>query len=197
VTPKDDDGERGPSSKAEKRRRKRKARHDAPKERVLHTRVPAVLEDELKRLAKNLRVPVSNVVRAILEDAVDAVDAMGGIAEDELVGFADRMQRQRDHLRDRVTRRGEAPEVDATDDEGPSSADEDEAADAPPTCPTERPDALDGVFGFQPLVLASDTACSVCGATLAAGSDAHRALFDDPSRRVFLGPSCRLLPEKG
>ena len=43
------------------------------KERVLHTRVPAVLEEELKRLATALRMPVSNLVRAVLEDAVDAV----------------------------------------------------------------------------------------------------------------------------
>ena len=32
---------------------------EARKERVLHTRVPAVLERELKRFADNLRVPVS------------------------------------------------------------------------------------------------------------------------------------------
>lgn len=185
MAPKDDD-DREPSSR-EERRRKRRARRNAPKERVLHTRVPAVLEDELKRLAKNLRVPVSNVVRVILEDAVDAVDAMGGIAEDELVGFADRLQRQRDHLRDRVTRRTEPPDADEAE----------EAEDAAPSCPAARPEALEGVFGFQPMVLASETECSVCGATLAAGSDAHRALFDDPSRRVFLGPNCRLLPERG
>ena len=47
------------------------------KERVIHTRVPAVLEQELKRLADGLRVPVSNVVRTILEDAVDALDSVG------------------------------------------------------------------------------------------------------------------------
>ena len=40
------------------------------KERVLHTRIPAVLETELKRLAGSLRVPVSNLVRTI-PDAVD------------------------------------------------------------------------------------------------------------------------------
>src|SRR5271166_3750848 len=48
---------------------------DAKKERVLHTRVPAVLERELKRFADNLRVPVSNLVRTILEDAVSVADA--------------------------------------------------------------------------------------------------------------------------
>lgn len=58
---------------------------DSPrKERVLHTRVPAVLEEELKRFAKNLRVPVSNVVRAILEDALKMADRATGSVEDRL-----------------------------------------------------------------------------------------------------------------
>ena len=60
------------------------------KERVLHTRIPAVLEQELKDLAENLRVPVSNVVRTILEDAVNTVDVVGRRAESELRGVAER-----------------------------------------------------------------------------------------------------------
>lgn len=42
------------------------------KERVIHTRIPAGLEDQIKRLAEGLRVPVSNLVRNMLEDAIDA-----------------------------------------------------------------------------------------------------------------------------
>lgn len=61
------------------------------KERVLHTRVPAVLETELKRLAASLRVPVSNVVRAILEDAIDTMDVATGAATDELRSVAERL----------------------------------------------------------------------------------------------------------
>ncbi|MBW2159042.1 MAG: hypothetical protein JRH14_03620 [Deltaproteobacteria bacterium] len=49
----------------------KESRQDARKERVLHTRVPAILEQELKRVANAWRVPVSNVVRALLEDALD------------------------------------------------------------------------------------------------------------------------------
>jgi hypothetical protein len=79
---------------------------DAPdepprKEKVLHTRVPAVLEQELKRLAKSLRVPVSNVVRAILEDAVDTMDVVGRRAESELRDVADRLSRERVRVRRR------------------------------------------------------------------------------------------------
>ena len=63
----------------------------ARKGKVLHTRVPEVLEQELKALAHNLRVPVSNVVRTILEDAVNTVDVIGRRAEDEIRGVAERM----------------------------------------------------------------------------------------------------------
>lgn len=169
-----------------RRKRRKSRRGEAPKERVLHTRVPAILEDELKRLAKNLRVPVSNVVRAILEDAVDAVDTVGEVAEDELVGFADRLARQRDQLRDRVARRGAAP----------VEPEETAAPDADEGCPEAAPEILEGVFGFQPLVLATAAECAVCKKPLPAGSSASRALFDDPKKRVFLASTCRLMPEK-
>jgi hypothetical protein len=46
------------------------------KERVLHTRIPAALEDQIKRLAEALRVPVSNLVRNMLEDAIDVTRRM-------------------------------------------------------------------------------------------------------------------------
>ena len=172
--------------------RRRRVRADAPKEKVLHTRVPAVLDQELKRLATSLRVPVSNVVRAILEDAVDAVDSVGSRAEGELMGFVDRLAKQRDELRHRIARR-EAEPARSTAEE-PDAIDEEE--EEGPRCPDEAPAILDGVFGYQPLVLAADATCSVCGRALPAGTDAHRALFDEPGPRVFLGPECRLLPAK-
>ena len=162
---------------------------DAPKDKVLHTRVPAVLDEELKRLAKNLRVPVSNVVRAILEDAIDAVDTVGARAEGEIKGFVDRLHKQRGELRDRVVRHHH-------DDEEREETRR-EVAPEPLPCPAELPEILEGVFGYQPLVLATETSCSVCGRKLPAGGDAHRALFDEPGRKVFLGPECRLVPEKG
>ncbi|HJL16748.1 MAG TPA: hypothetical protein RMH99_13880, partial [Sandaracinaceae bacterium LLY-WYZ-13_1] len=122
--------------RAERRRRRRRARADAPKEKVLHTRVPAVLDEELKRLAENLRVPVSNVVRAILEDALDAVDSVSERAEDELLGFADRLSRRRDELRHRVEREGEGREGrdDGPEPPAPRGADASESVEAPP-CP--------------------------------------------------------------
>ncbi len=74
------------------------------KERVLHTRVPAVLERELKRLAESLRVPVSNLVRAVLEDAVAVADQAGENVESRLKSFAENLEHERDKLRRRVIR---------------------------------------------------------------------------------------------
>lgn len=72
------------------------------KERVLHTRIPAVLEQELKRFADNLRIPVSNLVRTILEDAVSVADAAGSNVEAGLKSAAAQLQAERERLRARV-----------------------------------------------------------------------------------------------
>lgn len=127
------------------------------KERVIHTRVPAVLEQELKRLAEGLRVPVSNVVRTILEDAVDALDSVGELAEGELRGVRDRLRQRREQLRPH---------------------------DEP------RPAPLAGVVGFQPLLLARDERCTLCGRALAAGSQAYLGIGAPDGARVLIDRGC-------
>jgi hypothetical protein len=72
------------------------------KERVLHTRVPAVLERELKRFADNLRVPVSNLVRTILEDAVNVADGVGTGLEERLKRAAKTLEHERERLKKKV-----------------------------------------------------------------------------------------------
>ncbi|AKF06570.1 hypothetical protein [Sandaracinus amylolyticus] len=149
----------------------------AKKERVLHTRVPAVLEQELKRLATNLKMPVSNLVRAILEDALDAVDAVGQRAEGELHGIAERLRVQRDALRSTAVARPARTPAD------PSQ----------PACPSASV-SLEGVIGFQSLVLVADATCTACGRTLRKGTKACRGVREEPGPRVLLGPECELLP---
>jgi hypothetical protein len=77
-------------------------RDDEKKERVLHTRVPAVLERELKRFADNLRIPVSNLVRTILEDAVSIADAAGDRVEERLKTTAKQLEHERERLKKAV-----------------------------------------------------------------------------------------------
>jgi hypothetical protein len=106
VTQMVEDG-RAPRETPEPKEEPPPASSDAPrdqgrKERVLHTRVPAVLERELKRFADNLRVPVSNLVRTILEDAVNVADAASENVEVRLKRAAAHIGEEREKLKKRV-----------------------------------------------------------------------------------------------
>lgn len=80
------------------------ARPDGKKERVLHTRIPAVLEQELKAVATALRIPVSNLVRTILEDAVAVADRATGHVETSLERAARSVHAEREKMREKVKR---------------------------------------------------------------------------------------------
>ena len=151
------------------------------KERVLHTRVPGVLEDELKRLAGALRVPVSNVVRAILEDAVDAADLVTRRTEGELRGWTERLAGERERLRERVSpMRARQDRADETKREPVASS----VAAQKPTAP------LESVIGFQALLLATEAHCAVCARALPAGEEAFLGIRDGAGPRVILGHEC-------
>ncbi|MFI5300833.1 MAG: hypothetical protein ACHREM_22350 [Polyangiales bacterium] len=85
---------------------------DTKKERVIHTRVPAGLEQELKRLADHVRVPVSNLVRTILEDAVEMADRAGREVEHELHKAASQVSLKRAEI---LGRKGPQPTRSALD----------------------------------------------------------------------------------
>jgi hypothetical protein len=91
-----DGGPRGPQDK---------------KERVLHTRIPVVLEQELKRFADNLKVPVSNLVRTILEDALTVADHATGRVEAELQAAARLAFHKREALRAKLKPRSTLDDV--------------------------------------------------------------------------------------
>lgn len=168
---------------SESGKRKKKTKKKAPrKERVLHTRVPEVLEVELKRTAQALRVPVSNLVRTILEDAVSAAQAVGRAAEDELRGAADRLGHERDRWTVGANTAG--ANVGKAKSELPVEEAEPREAEAP------APDPLEGVIGFQPLVLAVKTSCSKCGKPLDPGSEALLGVRAEPGPRIIVGPEC-------
>jgi len=89
----------------------------ARKERVIHTRVPAPLEEELKRFAEELRIPVSNLIRTILEDALAAADQAGQRVERGLRDSAARLAHGRNHLRRTLV--GRLPAADGRRDRDP------------------------------------------------------------------------------
>ena len=162
------------------------------KERVIHTRVPALLEQELKRMAQSLRVPVSNVVRAILEDAVDAVDRVGRKAEGEVRGLAELLAHNRDRLRGMALGR---TREDANSKEPAPSIKPLGRADADPShtpasAPMPAKSMLDGIIGYQPLELTMAAQCAVCGRALGAGDQAFVGVRAVDGPRVLIGREC-------
>ena len=139
------------------------------KERVLHTRVPAVLEQELKRFAENLRIPVSYLVRTILEDELNAADLASDHVEERLRKAARQLERERTKLKQVLV-----PERDAAG----------------------APSLLEGVFAFQEVILARRASCAQCDKLLDPGETAHLGLSDDASveGRLFVCPVC--VPKK-
>ena len=135
------------------------------KERVIHTRVPAVLEQELKRLAENIRVPVSNLIRTILEDAVDMADRAGRGVEEELRHAASTLSSKRENILSKGKKRAQGT--------------------------GRKADALEGVIGFQPLSLATDSRCAKCDAALDVGEEANLGITADPTApRVVVCNEC-------
>jgi hypothetical protein len=142
-------------------------RHErSRKERVLHTRISESLAEDLRRVADDLRVPVSNLVRNVLEEAFSVVETVtGNVGElieevmDEAEAVRDRIQ-SRQRRRSRGTRRTAAPEAE--------SAEAAAAASAPPRD--------DEVIGWQPLVLARPQRCESCGTLMGRGDSAYASV---------------------
>jgi hypothetical protein len=140
------------------------ARRSERKERVLHTRVPEVLVEDLKQLAEGMKVPVSNLVRTALEEAVAALSAVSRKTEGELRGLAARFG---------DAGRGE--------DRGLGRSVRGSAAPRPP---------LEGVVGFQPMTLARDAVCALSGRSLAIGEEAYFGVRDGEGPLVIVAPEC-------
>lgn len=112
------DGEQ-PGCRSERNRgghRSRHGRRRARKARVLHTRISDSLAEDIRRIADDLRVPTSNLVRNVLEEVFDVVesvsDDVGGLFEevlDEAEAARQRiaMARSRSHGRRRQRPRDE------------------------------------------------------------------------------------------
>jgi hypothetical protein len=140
------------------------------KDRLIQTRVPESLESALKEEATRRRLPVSQLVRNILEDTLqivgDVVDGVDAIVQDSIA-----LGRQvgQNVARARSTGATTEPAATATM----------EAATSPPQ-PADP--ALDDVYAWNEVVPSRPATCSSCGVALAAGSPAFVGLRDDPSR---------------
>jgi hypothetical protein len=196
-------GPREPSEGRESRKKEKEAGRDARrsardarrgrKERVIHTRVSDELAEDIRKLAEDLRVPASNLVRNVLEEVFTVVETVsedvGELFEDvidEAEEARDRIRWRVQQRRDRARRRqsfGPEPEEDVE-----AELRRDEAGETTEP-PRQRPDFAD-VLGWQPLLLNQDRGCSDCGATLGRGVSAFVGLTESGISKTTLCREC-------
>lgn len=217
-TPREDEGHAaaegagGPEERRHRRqhRHRRRHRHGERKEKVLHTRVSEQLSDDIRRLAEDLRVPASNLVRNVLEEVFAAVenvsDDFGDLFEDfveEAEATRDRLRHARRGGRRRHARRGSRRPGDAdveaelSEDERrefgdpgrPAPESEAEASQAEPA-EEPAPNPFPDVLGWQPLVLNHTGTCAQCGVGLSRGQRAFVGLTAQGLSGVTLCRAC-------
>jgi hypothetical protein len=178
-----------------RRHRRRHHHHGGRKERVLHTRISEQLSEDIRRLADDLRVPASNLVRNVLEEVFTMVesvsDDVGELFEDVLDEAGEARERVRRRAR-RRHRRGETRQGSGADrarrferwvdealgEEEPARPEAPVSQEAAPGGAASRRAAagLDDVLGWQPLILNHDRRCAGCGAELPRGGEAFLGL---------------------
>ena len=144
-TPGPEDSEfRGERRSRERRRARPGSGPRARKERVLHTRISDQLAEDIRRMADDLRVPVSNLVRNVLEETFSVVEAVS----DNVGDFVDEVIEEAEQARERIRRRRPAPQSEAA--------------------PSERR-AYPDVIGWQPLIFNQARSCSDCAGPIGVG----------------------------
>ncbi len=160
------------------------------KERVLHTRISEQLAEDIRAIADDLRVPVSNLVRNVLEEAFDAVERVSGdvshlfddvLEEAELA--SERYQRYRGRVRERARARRERAEAAAAPT--PTAP----APVAEPALAAQPRDPLSRVVAWQPVVLAAPRRCARSGRELRPGERAYLGLGEAGPLGVYVAES--------
>jgi hypothetical protein len=153
---------------------------------VLHTRVSEPLAEDIRRMAEDLRVPVSNLVRNVLEEAFSVVEAVSenvGDLIDDVIDEAERTRgrirrrRSHHHSRRHRSRHDGFVGVDATA----------EPLDSPDRVPrAEFPE----VIGWQPLVLNQEKACADCEEPIERGERGFAGVGAAGLGEVYLCRDC-------
>lgn len=139
-----------------KREKFRIRRTNKPKDKVLHTRVPEELEDALQKKAVAMRIPVSNLIRNILEDAFQFVE---NVVADGL------------SITDSI--RKDAISIAETTKTGFSALKQPRKTKAQTSPDRKKIDSvLSQVYGWQEIVLNKNGACFACAKEVKKGSKA-------------------------
>lgn len=156
------------------------------KERVLHTRISQQLAEDIGRMADDLRVPVSNLVRNVLEEVFSVVETVSDNVGDLIEGVMDEAESARERVRRgrrRAARWRERGPAEPMDDPGEGEP----AAAAAAEPPREEPADL---LGWQPLILARAGACSECARPLARGERAYVGITRSGASDLTLCAPC-------
>ncbi len=159
------DGESTRSEREEESTHSRRGRRDhwrrrARKKRVLHTRISEQLADDIREIAEDLRVPVSNLVRNVLEETFSAMERVSENVGEVIEEVIDEAARARERIERRMRSDWHRPRSEAA---------------APPRSPRgEFPE----VVGWQVLILNRAKDCADCGAGLRSGDRAFVGLTE-------------------
>jgi hypothetical protein len=151
------DGEASPGRRPSRRR--------ARKERVLHTRISEPLAEDIRRLAEELRVPVSNIVRNVLEEAFNVVETV----TDNVGELIDDVVEEADRARGRIRRRRPVRRRPA---------------------PSAERAAFPSVIGWQPMILNRRGSCADCEEALPRGERAYAGITDEGFSSILLCRDC-------
>lgn len=174
----------------------------------MHTRISEQLSDDIRRLAEDLRVPTSNLVRNVLEEVFTVVetvsDDVGDLLDEVLeeAGAARARVRRRSRprgrhqdWRDRSSSWADVAEAEIRSDEAAEASQRERASaarreeEARRRRREPRP-AFDEVIGWQPLVLNQTQECASCGSTIRRGSRAFVGQTETGLSRIALCKHC-------
>lgn len=176
---------------------------DERKDKIIQTRVNEALGDRLKREAKERRLPVSQLIRNVLEDSFNlvgnVVDNVDAIAQDA-IGLgrqagadARRLGRRASHVVSADEEPHEADELAgeeeplAEEEEEPLSASQAQKAE---TASAPSP-ALEHILAWQEVVLNGQQLCASCTKTLPKGENGFLGISSTPGSVAWLCQECR------
>ena len=155
----------------DERQRRYDPRHR--KERVLHTRISEQLARDIRQIAEDLRVPVSNLVRNVLEETFSVVENVTDDVGDLLEDVIEQAERASDRFHHHRRRRRER-----------------EAGEAHRGQESEPRDAFEHIQAWQPVVLNVNRRCDADGREIRRGEQAFVGLTDSGLSDTYLCPPC-------
>ena len=158
---------------------------DERKDTIIQTRVNEALDDRLRQEAKQRRLPVSQLIRNLLQDSFalvgNVVDNVDAIAQDA-IGLGKQAGADAQHLARRATHK---TSKEGEDQERDEDAEDGESGDEAPLSP------LADILAWQEVVLNGPQTCSRCDSKLPKGQAGFMGISATPGVVAWLCEDCR------